>query len=590
MSYYEFKEEDAYSFSQVYGPATRIGNQLVFTRCPYCEGGRHGDKKTFAIDLKTGQYNCKRGSCGAKGNMITLAKHFPKFQLSENVKRHYNINDYNSVNYRKFMNAHRMFESNDEAIKYLQSRGISEAVCRKYEIKTDSKNKKKLVFPFKDEEGTLWFIKYRNLDPEAKPKEWCEKKCKPILFGMNHCEGFGRLVITEGQIDALSLTEAGVQNAVSVPLGKNGFTWVPHCWNWLVNFQQIVVFGDCENGIVTLAEEITKRFPKITRVVRVEDYKGCKDANEILQKHGKKALVDAVDNAAFVPSKFLKDMSAVESIDIESLPAISTGIMELDEILTGGFHYGDFVVMTGRRGDGKSTMASQLIVEALYRGNNCLIYSGEMKDVAVKNWIDRQISGDRTLINSKLAECEEWYKGRLFIVDDSGAEDDAEDLLETVTDAIIQRNVRFILLDNLMTAMEDTAPTEDALYRQQSNFTGRLAKLARKFDVVIMLICHPRKSVNANLNNDDVSGSADITNKANIVLSYSRVIVNGNEADPRLRDLEVMKNRLTGRQGKVRMFYFDSNKRIVSEKYKDLPKSYLSKKFDEESEEEEIPF
>ena len=69
----------------------------------------------------------------------------------------------------------------------------------------------------------------------------------PILFGMNHCEGYERLVITEGQIDSLSLTEAGVSNAVSVPTGANGFTWVPHCYEWLNRFEELVVFGDCEN-------------------------------------------------------------------------------------------------------------------------------------------------------------------------------------------------------------------------------------------------------------------------------------------------------------------------------------------------------
>jgi len=593
MSFYEFKEEDAFSFSQSHGPAIRIGNQLVFTRCPYCEGGRHRDKKTFAIDLKTGQFNCKRSGCSAKGNMITLARDFEDFDIGTEPSRYYNIKDYNTQ-FRHFRDAHRITKSKDEAVEYLKTRGISEKVCRDYEITVADDNKKKLIFPFKTEDGELKFIKYRNIDPEAKgSKEWCEKKCMPILFGMNHCESFVRLVITEGQIDSLSLTEAGVQNAVSVPTGKNGFTWVPHCWDWVNRFQVIVVFGDNENGEITLARELSVRFKSKVKVVRPEDYQGCKDANEILQKYGKEALVKAVENAQFPTPSRIKEMAEVESIDIESQPSINSGSPELNKVLSGGFHYGDLVILTGKRGEGKSTMASQFVVDALDHGNNCLIYSGEMKDYAVKNWLDRQVigKGDKFTYTHERDECQEWYKGRLFIYDDTDVdEEDTAKLLDTVESAILQKNIRFVLIDNLMTAMEDTAGTNEALYRQQSNFCGKLAKIARKFDVVVMLICHPRKSTGQYLDNDDVSGTADITNKANVVLTYARSIVDGNEPDPAVRILSITKNRLTGKTGNVRMYYFEDSKRVVEERTKDIKKVYLKKVKPSEDEDEEIPF
>ena len=144
-----------------------------------------------------------------------------------------------------------------------------------------------LVFPFKDPSGELKFIKYRNTDYNGEGhKEWCEANCMPILFGMNHCGEGGRLVVTEGQIDSLTLAECGIDNAVSVPIGMNGFTWVPHCWNWLQKFSEIVIFGDCENGQVSLAAEMKVKFPKITRVVLIEDYQGYKDANDLFRAAG----------------------------------------------------------------------------------------------------------------------------------------------------------------------------------------------------------------------------------------------------------------------------------------------------------------
>ena len=69
-----------------------------------------------------------------------------------------------------------------------------------------------------------------------------------MLFGMDQCEGFDTLVITEGQLDSLSVAQAGVKNAVSVPTGAKGFTWLDPCWEWVTKFQEVTVFGDCENG------------------------------------------------------------------------------------------------------------------------------------------------------------------------------------------------------------------------------------------------------------------------------------------------------------------------------------------------------
>lgn len=47
-----------------------------------------------------------------------------------------------------------------------------------------------------------------------KNKEWCEADCKPILFGMKQCKDFTTLVITEGQIDTLSVAMADIYNVV----------------------------------------------------------------------------------------------------------------------------------------------------------------------------------------------------------------------------------------------------------------------------------------------------------------------------------------------------------------------------------------
>ena len=125
----------------------------------------------------------------------------------------------------------------------------------------------------------------------------------------------------------LSVTESGIENAVSVPFGKNGFTWIPYCWDWMQNFDTLIVFGDCENGIITLLDEMRKRFRGTVKAVQQQDYRGCKDANELLCKYGKDAVRRAVEQAKTVLIDRVIEIADIKAVDLFSLPKISTGIV-----------------------------------------------------------------------------------------------------------------------------------------------------------------------------------------------------------------------------------------------------------------------
>lgn len=572
---YEFEREDALRFQSFVKAQARIrGEELQFNYCPYCHGGASKDKGSFSISLITGQFECKRSSCSVKGNMITLSRDFD-FSLSEDMDRYLNRDHFNEK-FRRFKKAHITVK--DKAVEYLENRGISKGITESYKITVKNDAENILVFPFFDEKDELRFIKYRNMEFDKnrdKSKEWCERGCMPVLFGMNRCADYTSLVITEGQIDSLSVAEAGIKNAVSVPTGCNGFTWIPHCWDWVNRFEEIVVFGDFEKGSMTLLDTISRRFShKRIRAVQEEDYNGCKDANEILQKFGKASVVFAVEHAKLLPVKQIKELADVEAVDIERMEHIKTNIPAIDRLLT-GMYLGQLILLTGRRGEGKSTFMSQLIAEALEQNYNTFIYSGELVDFHFKRWLDLQVAGTH-LVYQKLANGTEtysisesnirkinaWYRGRAFLYDNSMIEgEELEDLVTVVENAIKQYNVKFVCIDNLMTAMDVTA--RDDLYRAQSVFVGKLAKIAKAYRIVILLVAHPRKT-SGNLSNDDISGSADITNKVDVVMSYSR---DNEDNDPDKRLFQVTKNRLTGRLTKenspIPLYYSSSSKRIV---------------------------
>lgn len=568
-------------FANFVGARTKVrGDRLVFIHCPYCKAK---DKETFSIDINTGQFNCLRASCGVKGNMFTLSKDFG-FKISDEADAYLN-RDYTNSKYKKIEIPEKL-EPKDRAIKYLTDRGISEEVIKRYEVTVsdDERTRGLLYFPFRDPKGVCWFVKYRNMDftkGSGMRKEFCSRDSKPILFGMNHCEDFTRLVITEGQCDSLACTTAGVKNAVSVPMGANNSKWIPHCFEWVNKFEEIVVFGDCEHGGITLVGMIASHFrTKKVLVVRQEDYQGEKDANDLLRAKGKKAVLQAVENAEPIINSVMLDASKIAYVDPELTPKISTGFEKLDKILSGGWGYGTVVLLTGRSGEGKSTLASQLIVEALAQDLNCVIFSGELSPLTVKATLSGQLYGNKRLTNSQIDECNKFLEKKLYIYNTDALEAFSDDLMNIIVDTIIKRDIKMVLLDNLM--MMVTATENDSYLRKQSEFVGKLERMAKQLNCTFILVAHPRKS-SGTLTNNDISGSADIGNRVDTIISYSR---DSDREINELRIIEVTKNRLTGKLGKFDA-WFSENSRRISQEQNNFVKHYMDYQMTNDA---EIPF
>ena len=564
---YDFKKSDVFDFASFINADTREkGEELFFKHCPHCGGGDSNDRDTFSVNLRTGAFKCFRATCNYQGHFVELARDFG-----------FRLDDGSQKKYRKL--PQKKIESKPKAIEYLESRGISAEVAQRYKITTQTGRDNILVFPFYDDQGVMQFVKYRKTDFDKsrdKNKEWCEADTMPILFGMAQCEDFTRLVITEGQLDSLSLATAGIKNAVSVPTGAVGFTWLANCWDWINRFEEIVVFGDCEKGKITLIETLEKRLQKKVKCVRMEDYLCEKDANDILRKYGATALVKAVEGAELREVRFVKRLAAVEAVNLRDLPKIKTGIAPLDRVC-GGLLRGHVILLSGKRGEGKSTFMSQMVAEAIEQDNAVFVYSGELPDYHFKNWLDLQIAGGNHIetVRNEYGDNEyylsahtvetinRWYYDRAYIFDNSAVSDDEyEGLIKVMVDAICRYDIKLCCIDNLMTAMDGDPNTD--LYRQQSQFVKKLERIAQQYDVAIILVAHPKKTNNA-FDNDTVSGSADITNAVSFVLNYQRA----DTADEYDSLLMVTKNRMNGKlltgDNAIKLYYSDKSKRVVND-------------------------
>lgn len=560
---YIMNRDDAYDLACYLGVKTKLkGEELSLEKCPYCHSTGRGDSYTFAINLKSGAFKCLRGSCGKQGHFVELCRDVGwKLDFGETVKP-----------YRVLPN--KKPEPKPEAIQYLLSRGISEDIAKRYHITVQTNSPNILVIPFYDDEGSLQCVKYRKTDfdkEKDKNKEWFERNCKHILFGMDQAQDYTKpLVITEGQMDALALATAGIVNPVSVPNGATSFdNWMQNCGDYLQKFDKVIVFGDFEKGKRTLIDEIDRRLTNVS-AVRIEDYLGEKDANDILRKFGPEQLRKAIENAEPIPVNSIKRLADVEAVDLESCPHICTGFASLDEVL-GGIYAGQLMVLSGRRGEGKSTFMSQIVANALDKGYSVLAYSGELAGFHFREWLDKQLAGAHNMDMSKFTgkttipadirkSIGDWYRDRMFIFDDAA---ETDTLLADVERFVKRNNIKLVCLDNLMSAMESRAG--DDIYQAQGNFVGKVKKICMRTGCCAILVCHPRKTNAGDIGNDDISGSADITNKADIVCTYSRA---GEDCGCD-STLTVTKNRIGGKlvtgKNAIRLSFKEADKRIYEE-------------------------
>ncbi len=599
-------QEEVSKFIAITGTsATKKGNEYLLKSCPFCHGGESKDKNTFSINYLTGQYQCKRSKCNEKGNLWTLTKNDDfDYALPEPEKKEI----------RKHTHTFKISEGRDEraAAWIAENRCIPEEITYKYKVMFGAKKfkelrnmegnmvmarpEKALVWQFTNAAGdkVLWY-KFRRTEGSG-PKEWSISKdflygenryhVEPCLYGMGECDYREPYVImTEGQFDTLAVAAAGFGNVVSVPTGQGGFTWFDNndeSKNFLKRFETLIVFGDRENDRITLLSEMQERFNGKIKCVRAEDYRDCKDANDILRKYGVDQIRKCINDAEAIPIKGLKKMKDVKKVNMTSLSRIKTGIPTLDKYLL-GFFFGQVITLTGRSGEGKTTLSSQMVSFAIEQNVPTVIYSGEFPEWMIKNWLVLQIAGPDNLevrsggvdvrkdVWDKIDAWEPFGENcHIYSVDvdlDEN-EDDCVEMLDTIKQAILQAGVRMIVIDNLMTAMEFSE--ESDLNKAQSSFMKKLKKIALTYEVIILVIAHPKKTSRLagakEIGKEDIAGSSNIGNLSDTIISYSKPTDSNAAYD---REIRVLKNRWNndfGVDAVIETYFNDASKRIAESK------------------------
>jgi len=472
--------------------------------------------------------------------------------------------------------------------QYLALRCISKETLDYCDIRQDSHGN--IVFNYYDTNDVLTMVKYRPARKlnKGEIKCWCQKGADttPLLFNINRIDPTQPLLICEGELDCLSAIEAGFKNAVSVPFGAVNESWVEENWDFLEQFNKIIVWTDADEAGRKMKKNIIPRLGRWrcyeveapTEIEKDGKIVYVKDINEVLYYYGKDKVIECINNAKEMPITDVVDLYDIQEFDLETAEGVFSGFEEIDKWIY-KFFFGCINIITGINGSGKSVLINQMcICEPLNQGYDVFVFSGEMTKPQLKKWIELQLAGRRHIqvenrhirkIKPEIRkQIRDWYRGRIYVYDND-KDFTATSILNKMEELARKKGVKVFVLDNLM--MIDLECNNENIWQKQKEFVIKLVNFAHKFNVLVHLVAHPKKvETIRRLTKLDVGGSGDITNLAHYVMSIHRVTPKEKEGVKNKKGeyvvqpveydciIDLFKNRITGTQDKELGVYFDS--------------------------------
>lgn len=556
----------------------KFDNKNLKSCCPYHDE----DTASFIYNKKNYTYHCF--GCNTTVDIIDVLMEKGRTFLEavkylfDKAEIEYSFGEQDVKTKRDYKYPHEEpLNDKKNVIEYWGKRGISKRVIDYLDIREDSNGNG--VFNFYDTNDVLTMVKYRPArtveKKSGKPKTWCQSgsDTSPILFNMNRVNTSKPLLICEGETDCASAIEAGYLNTVSVPLGAGNTHWIEENWDWLDEFDSIIIWSDNDEAGIKMRKDCIYRLGTWrTKYIVTPQYfekenkkkVSLKDINDCLQIGGKEFVLKLISDAKDVPVKSVVDYSDIEELDISDMEGVVTGIKPLDNELLKIF-YGTLTVLSGRPGSGKTSIIDQTIARTIDAGNPVFLFSKEMPERMSANWFNTIIAGRRNMEeritrdgrkyhivpNAIQKKMQSYYSKKLLIYKDDEP-NDIDSVMRSAEECVRKYGAKLIVLDNLM--MLDLQCSESDKNTAQTNLINTLIKFASKYNVAVVLIAHPRKTqdTNSDIEMYDISGSSNIINLAMRSIGLRRVSKK-EKNDPKAKwnkydvVLTVIKDRLLGK-------------------------------------------
>lgn len=453
----------------------------------------------------------------------------------------------------------------------LTKRCIGKDTCSKFKyFSTVYKGKPCQVACYYDDSGNLVGQKLRFPDKSFAVLGNISNR----LYGSQLWAGGKKIVITEGEIDCLTVSQLQGNKwpVVSIPNGAQAAKKaIESNLEYLENFEEVILMFDMDDPGRKASEECAKILPAGKAYIANLP---CKDPNECLSEGKGSEVLQAVWNAKpYRPDGIVSGTDLYEKCvtDIDDLKDSVEYPWKALQEKTKGARHGELYVFTSGSGMGKSTILRELeYYFGVHRGELCGIVA--LEESTRKTGMElMSIHLNKRLIldpegtdedERSRAFAETIGNGNFFLYDHFGSLDSGN-LLSKLRYMIVSLGCKRIFLDHISIVVSGMDTDEDGGERKAiDKLMTNLRSLVEETGATMFVVSHlkrPEKKGHeegAQVSLSQLRGSGAIAQLSDMVIGLER---NQQGDNPNVLTLRVLKNRFSGDTGVSGHLYYDQD-------------------------------
>ena len=454
--------------------------------CPLCSHNRKPQNQK----AKCAMYDWERG-------LGTCMNCNEVFQLHTFKRKSDTLKTYTKPEWRN------KTDLSDNVIKWFESRGISQKTLVKMKVTEGiefmpqtGKNENTIQFNYFIN-NELINIKYRDGRKNFKLVKGAEK----VFYNIDRTIGHDYIVIVEGEMDALSFVESGIESVVSVPNGatinNTNLDYLDSCIDYFETKEKIILAVDADEAGLALKQELIRRLGA-ERCFTVE-FGVHKDANEFLMENGRSDLASIISKAKPVPIEnvvTLKDINEeLEEFIYEGFkPGYQIGLNNFDNIFS--TYTGQFITVTGVPSSGKSDFVDRMVVGYYLKyGWKTAFASPENKPTFLHTHkLIRKIGG--WMPNKDDIGTERWnnviskVNDNFYFIENERYDLDA--VLSKGAELVKRKGIKCLVVDPYNKVKMEGASAM-SIPDATMEYLTRVEAFAKKYDVLVIIVAHPTK-------------------------------------------------------------------------------------------------
>ena len=445
----------------------------------------------------------------------------------------------------------------------LQSRGISERTCELFKTYKDGEILRHYYF---DSTGKVVGAKVRTKDKSFR----CEGEVSS-LYGMQnfrHKTAKGqKLIIVEGEMDAMSVYECQPWPVVSIPNGAAAAKKaIQKNYEWINHYDKVILFFDNDEAGQKAANEAASVLPPSKAFIGfLDDYK---DASEALQAGDTEAVRQVLNfnHKQYQPDGIVDAKTLLELVTTPSPPSDHDYPFNGLNQLLHGIRYGELVTITAGSGVGKSSILREICADLLSKGERCGYLAleesnrrtalGLMSVAARKSLhLGEQQRGELTeIFDQTIAN---W---NLHLFDGFGSYD-PDHIYNRIEYMAAGLDTKVIFLDHLSILLSGLEGDERLMIDRTMT---KLRSLVERTGIALFLVCHTSSPPNGGSHEEgarvqlrSLRGSRSVGQLSDCVIALERDQQSGSERNA--TTVRVLKNRYSGEVGEACQLKYDLN-------------------------------